>query len=534
MSGSGANLPITIRVEGQQQAEAAFNTIAATGTRAMQQVSGSTGNLRNAIGQAGFQLQDFAVQVQGGTSALTALSQQGSQFLGIFGPAGAIAGAVLTVGLLATQFVNLGTQSERTRQALERVKEATQLYGEAVSRSNDVMLTAEQRSAAQEQAKRAEARATLDLAIVIEREAIARANAAAAALQQDNAAIAGAARDGLAAPGMFQRGGQRQNAAQRIAQDAEAAGQRLVELERRLRDLDNQGVNRGQGQYGPDAPERPRGGGAAPRLFDVQGAIGRMEDEALRDRLRLIREGETAYERYQRRLEEIADIVQRSEQFGNPVPAEAIRRATDMALSDLNRIEGGTDRLGQSVTQFAMTFTSRFEEAAFSGRKLGDVVNSLIEDMARLLFRMTVVEPAVNALRGALSGGGAKDGGGGIGGLLGGIASLIPGGGIVSGIASLFRAEGGPVAAGRPYIVGERGSEWFVPREHGTILPHGMTPGGVSITHAPVFNIDARGATPEMLPMLEARMARIAEQANARLVDRIQRGGAIARQVRGR
>ena len=58
-------------------------------------------NLGAVIGQAGFQVQDFAVQVGGGTSALTAFAQQGSQLLGLFGPGGAIAGALLAVGAVA-------------------------------------------------------------------------------------------------------------------------------------------------------------------------------------------------------------------------------------------------------------------------------------------------------------------------------------------------------------------------------------------------------------------------------------------------
>jgi hypothetical protein len=48
--------------------------------------------------QAGFQVGDFAVQVQGGTNAMVALGQQGSQLLGILGPYGAIAGAGLAIG----------------------------------------------------------------------------------------------------------------------------------------------------------------------------------------------------------------------------------------------------------------------------------------------------------------------------------------------------------------------------------------------------------------------------------------------------
>ena len=44
------------------------------------------------------------------------------------------------------------------------------------------------------------------------------------------------------------------------------------------------------------------------------------------------------------------------------------------------------------------------------------------------------------------------------------------------------RANGGSVMAGTPYIVGERGSELFVPTTNGTIIPHGAsTQGGMNI-----------------------------------------------------
>ena len=58
----------------------------------------SFGGFQNALRQSGFQIQDFIVQVQGGQSALVALSQQGSQLLGVFGTGGAVAGALLTLG----------------------------------------------------------------------------------------------------------------------------------------------------------------------------------------------------------------------------------------------------------------------------------------------------------------------------------------------------------------------------------------------------------------------------------------------------
>jgi len=64
----------------------------------------------------------------------------------------------------------------------------------------------------------------------------------------------------------------------------------------------------------------------------------------------------------------------------------------------------------------------------------------------------------------------------------------------LSGIADLFRASGGPVSAGRPYIVGERGPEMFVPSASGSIVPnHALAFAGASA--GPTFNITITGNT---------------------------------------
>lgn len=52
---------------------------------------------KGALQQAGYQVGDFAVQVANGTSAVQAFGQQGSQLLGIFGPIGAVIGAVVAI-----------------------------------------------------------------------------------------------------------------------------------------------------------------------------------------------------------------------------------------------------------------------------------------------------------------------------------------------------------------------------------------------------------------------------------------------------
>ncbi|MCZ4351530.1 hypothetical protein O4H61_03290 [Roseovarius aestuarii] len=86
---------------------------------------------RSVFQQAGYQIGDFAVQVQGGQSALVAFSQQGSQLLGIMGPWGAVMGAVLAVGSsLAGVLWTLGDATEETK---EKAKTFADRVGEAQS-----------------------------------------------------------------------------------------------------------------------------------------------------------------------------------------------------------------------------------------------------------------------------------------------------------------------------------------------------------------------------------------------------------------
>jgi hypothetical protein len=78
--------------------------------------------------QAGYQIGDLAVQIQGGTNAAVALGQQGSQLLGFFGPYGALAGAALAIGTgLIAPFIRAGkeveTFAEEAQQALQDVKD---------------------------------------------------------------------------------------------------------------------------------------------------------------------------------------------------------------------------------------------------------------------------------------------------------------------------------------------------------------------------------------------------------------------------
>lgn len=76
------------------------------------------------------------------------------------------------------------------------------------------------------------------------------------------------------------------------------------------------------------------------------------------------------------------------------------------------------------------------------------------------------------------------------------LTSLVDGGGFLGRVISGARASGGPVQAGRAYVVGEKRPELFVPSTSGTIIPRipNAVAGGRSITMNFVNNNSFAGA----------------------------------------
>jgi len=87
---------------------------------------GGNRGMGGTLQQIGYQVGDFAVQVGAGTSAMTAFAQQGSQMLGAFGPAGAIAGALLAVGAA------IGSAMSRAKDDATEAAEASDIVESAI------------------------------------------------------------------------------------------------------------------------------------------------------------------------------------------------------------------------------------------------------------------------------------------------------------------------------------------------------------------------------------------------------------------
>lgn len=161
-------------------------------------------------------------------------------------------------------------------------------------------------------------------------------------------------------------------------------------------------------------------------------------------------------------------------------------------------LSAGADRAGRAIE-------TTLARAVRSG-KLG------FEDLKGVALA-AMGEIAASALQvgiGSLVGGGDR-GGGGIG---GGLASVL-----LAALGAPGRATGGPVSPGRPFWVGERGPELFVPTAAGSVLPTPGAGGGAREVRVSIAINAAADAAPAALARSSRQVARAVKAALADLED---------------
>lgn len=190
----------------------------------------------------------------------------------------------------------------------------------------------------------------------------------------------------------------------------------------------------------------------------------------------------------------------------------AMAQASNAATNDFKRMEDG-------IVNFAMTGKFNF----------GDFAQAVIADLIRIQTRAAlsgIFSQLGGLIMGAVGGVGTDTG-------TPGVSSTTPVD-MSNPVGVQFRAAGGPVNAGQPYIVGERGPEFFVPSGSGSIVPNdalgsASAAGGGNVTINQTYHIDSRTDQAAIAQMLvQTKNATIAEvKAN------LARGGDI-KQLAGR
>ena len=149
----------------------------------------------------------------------------------------------------------------------------------------------------------------------------------------------------------------------------------------------------------------------------------------------------------------------------------------------LKRQKEAADRLRQAFKDVGEEIESgiknNLRDAITGAKTLGEALTGILNRL-----RDAIIDAQIEKLVGGFgeafeesASGGEKKG-------LGGFFGSVLGG--------LFKANGGPVKANQPYIVGERQPELFVPRTSGTILPS-VPMGGDSVVNNISVSVDATG-----------------------------------------
>lgn len=136
---------------------------------------------------------------------------------------------------------------------------------------------------------------------------------------------------------------------------------------------------------------------------------------------------------------------------------KAASEATATYKDKLQDLEQQERQTAEAARHFGNTLSDALGDAILEGKSLQNILLDVSKMMVRggLQALMTGQGPLAGLLGTAPA---ASEGGNAVGGLAGIVASV-------------FRANGGPVSAGRPYTVGEMGQEIFVPDSNGRVMP---------------------------------------------------------------
>lgn len=187
---------------------------------------------------------------------------------------------------------------------------------------------------------------------------------------------------------------------------------------------------------------------------------------------------------------------------------QARTQGEDLQTGLVKLASQGIDGLGQSFTD-AITGAKNFSDAIKSMAK------SVIDSLIRILVQKYLVDAAFGAITAGM-GGLSKQGG-----VYQAFNKAVP----------EPKALGGPVAGGRPYLVGERGPELMVPAGNGTVVPNNALGGG-GVTVVQNINVTT-GVQQTVRAEIANLLPQISNAAKSAVADARLRGGGFSKAMVG-
>lgn len=253
-------------------------------------------------------------------------------------------------------------------------------------------------------------------------------------------------------------------------------------------------------------PTMPLGYGAVAAADAAAEAAEKARKAAEKSRAEALKDEEKARKEH---VERILDINEKRIDNEIEYEMEKRRQAFDDAIAKENELADARKRIAKQQNEAIQTFKDAFLNA------WDDMVNTGKFKWGELL-KFMVAEFARRGITKLIDGMFDK---------ANGTASSGSGGGFWAGLGSIFGfAKGGRPPVGRPSWVGEEGKELFVPDQAGTIIPNNMFGGGKVITLAPVYNIDARGASADLAKALPSILRQNNRELESTIVQKLKSG----------
>lgn len=190
-----------------------------------------------------------------------------------------------------------------------------------------------------------------------------------------------------------------------------------------------------------------------------------------------------------------------------PAELEVIKETLEASKSPLQQYAESVDNVQASLQNVALSGLKSMEDALVSlvngtmsaKDAFRSMASSIINDLIRIMIQKSITGPIAGAMGGFFSGGG--------------------------------KAIGGSVQSGKPYMVGERGAEMFVPNQSGSIIPSNRLGNGGGTTVVQNINVTT-GVQQTVRAEIMTLMPQIANAAKSAVADAKLRGGSYAAALR--
>lgn len=408
---------------------------------------------RQAFSQGGMQINQFAGQIAAGTPFMTAFVQQVGDVAYVAGQAGGALGrfgtflagpwgAAVLIGVSV-----LGPLIAKLMESKEAAETAAQAFRKSVNAFIESSTTVS------------------NLTKVLTEGGIASANAAAKMGRLE--ARVKSLKDALALGGAAMTESQAQVEQGLRSQLASAEGQLKVATEEynsvkgdiaRALSTENvkaiQNRNKALLEATADKPKTGSGKGATSAAKKEIVSLNDSINDAMKDTMKVLDDYSKAYGSTTRdNINLAAAAFTEQQKLNEAIKDYNFAENMEKALEPITRVKTMSEAMGQA-------FSDGIKGMITGAMNFKSVMSNVIDSVINKLFEMFVVKQITGFIET-------------------GIKSIFPG----------LKAIGGPVQAGKPYIVGERGPEMFVPSRSGSIVPNNKMSNGMTI------NVDARGAS---------------------------------------